>query len=53
VNQSDDRQGELPIRKWQEAGIKKIAIAITCHPLRGHFFTDQLLLNLPAPTALR
>ncbi|MBO2011807.1 hypothetical protein J4E00_22275 [Siccationidurans soli] len=45
------RQGELPVRKWQDAGLEKIAVEITCHPIRGDFFTDRLLLNLPAPAA--
>jgi hypothetical protein len=46
---SNARQGELPVRKWQDAGLEKIAIEITCHPIRGDFFTDRLLLNLPPP----
>lgn len=54
VNQpANRRQGQLPVRKWQEAGIEKIAVAITCHPLRGHFFTDKLLLVLPPQASLR
>jgi hypothetical protein len=52
VNQpADPRQSELPVRKWQEAGLKKIAVEITCHPPRGDFFVDRLLLSLPAPAA--
>ncbi|MFC7666018.1 hypothetical protein ACFQT0_25890 [Hymenobacter humi] len=54
VNQpTNRRQGQLPVRKWQEAGIEKIAVEITCHPPRGHFFTDRLLLVLPPVAALR
>ena len=50
VNQPGNaRQGELPVRKWQDAGLEKIAVEITCHPIRGDFFTDRLLLNLPPP----
>ena len=49
----NQRQSLLPVRKWQDAGLKKIAIEITCHPPRGHFFTDKLLLALPAPAAQR
>ena len=45
------RQGELPIRRWQAAGLEKIAVEIICHPLRGDFFTDRLLLSLTAPVA--
>lgn len=45
------RQGQLPVRKWQDAGIEKIAVEIICHPLRSHFFTDKLLLVLPPPAA--
>ena len=52
INQpTNRRQGELPIRRWQEAGLEKIAVEITCHPPRGDFFTDRLLLNLPALVA--
>jgi hypothetical protein len=54
VNQPNDRrQAELPVRKWQAAGLEKIAVEITCHPPRGAFFTDKLLLALPAPAARR
>ena len=52
VNQpADPRQGQLPIRKWQEAGLEKISVEITCHPPRGDFFVDRLLMSLPAPAA--
>ena len=52
VNQpANSRQSELPVRKWQDAGLEKIAVEIICHPLRGDFFTDRLLLSLPAPAA--
>ena len=54
INQpANRRQGQVPVRKWQEAGIEKVAVAITCHPPRGHFFTDKLLLVLPPKTSLR
>ncbi|WP_035559231.1 hypothetical protein [Hymenobacter sp. IS2118] len=54
INQpANRRQGHVPVRKWQEAGIEKIAVEITCHPLRGHFFTDKLLLVLPPQASLR
>ena len=45
------RQRQLLVRKWQDAGLEKIAVEITCHPPRGDFFVDRLLLNLPAPAA--
>ena len=48
---ADPRQSELPVRRWQEAGLKKIAVEITCHPLRGDFFVDRLLMSIPAPAA--
>ncbi|WP_201986214.1 hypothetical protein [Hymenobacter rubidus] len=52
INQPGNlRQGQLPIRRWQEAGLEKISVEITCHPVRGDFFTDRLLLNLPPPAA--
>lgn len=47
----NERQGWLDAQAWQDAGLKKVAVAITCHPLRGHFFTDKLLVILPAPAA--
>ena len=50
INQpANPRQGQLPVRKWQDAGLEKIAVEIICHPPRGDFFTDRLLLKLPAP----
>ncbi|MDQ2769984.1 MAG: hypothetical protein M3Y54_05730 [Bacteroidota bacterium] len=50
VNQpTDPRQRLLPVRRWQQAGLEKIAVEITCHPLRGDFSVDRLLLMLPAP----
>ncbi|MDB5236628.1 MAG: hypothetical protein JWR44_3621 [Hymenobacter sp.] len=52
VNQPGNRrQNQLSVRKWQDAGIEKIAVEITCHPPRGHFFTDKLLLVVPPPAA--
>ena len=52
INQPANRhQGELSVRKWQAAGLEKIAVEIICHPVRGDFFTDRLLLSLPAPAA--
>jgi hypothetical protein len=52
VNQPADlRQNQLPVRKWQEAGLEKISVEITCHPVRGDFFVDRLLMKLPAPAA--
>ena len=52
VNQpADQRQNQLPVRKWQEAGLEKISVEITCHPVRGDFFVDRLLVKLPAPAA--
>lgn len=54
VNQTANRrQSQLAVRKWQEAGLEKIAVEITCHPPRGHFFTDKLLLALPPLAARR
>ena len=44
-------QNWLPVSRWQDAGLKKVAVEITCHPPRGDFFVDRLLLNLPAPAA--
>lgn len=48
---SDTRQGWLLVSKWQEAGIEKVAVEITCHPWRSDFFTDRLLLSLLSPAA--
>ena len=50
INQpANRRQSELSIRKWRAAGLEKIAVEIICHPIRGDFFTDRLLLSLTAP----
>ena len=52
INQpGEPRQRQLPVRRWQDAGLEKIAVEITCHPPRGDFFVDRLLLSLPAPAA--
>jgi hypothetical protein len=52
INQpANARQGEVSVRKWQAAGLEKIAVEITCHPPHGDFFTDRLLLKLLAPAA--
>ena len=52
INQPNDPEwGWMSIGRWQEAGIKKVSVEITCHPLRGRFFTDQLLLNVPPAAA--
>ena len=54
INQTANRrQNQLAVRRWQEAGLEKIAVEITCHPPRGHFFTDKLLLALPPLAAQR
>ncbi|HEX8659914.1 MAG TPA: fibronectin type III domain-containing protein [Hymenobacter sp.] len=54
VNQPRNRrQGQVSVRKWQDAGIEKIAVEIICHPPRGHFFTDRLLVVLPSQTMRR
>ena len=47
----DKSQGWLPVSRWQDAGLEKIAVEITCHPVRGDFFVDRLLMSLPAPAA--
>ncbi|MDO7877045.1 hypothetical protein Q5H93_20035 [Hymenobacter sp. ASUV-10] len=54
VNQPGNaRQAQLPAAPWQAAGLQKIAVEITCHPPRGRFFTDHLLLDVPPPAAGR
>jgi hypothetical protein len=54
VNQpGNGRQGQLLAAPWQAAGLQKIAVEITCHPPRGRFFTDHLLLDVPPPAAGR
>lgn len=53
VQPDDERQSWLPAAPWQAAGLQKIAVEITCHPLRGRFFTNHLLLDVPPPAAGR
>jgi len=36
---SDTRQDWLPVSKCKDAGLKKIAVEIICHPPHGDFFT--------------
>ena len=48
LNQPNDpKAGWVNTEQWQAAGIKKVEVAITCHPVRGRFFTDHLLLTVP------
>ncbi|AMJ64529.1 hypothetical protein AXW84_03140 [Hymenobacter sp. PAMC 26628] len=50
INQPNDpKAGWVGTELWQAAGIKKVEVAITCHPARGRFFTDHLLLAVPPP----
>ena len=46
---NNPRQGEVSVGKWRAAGLEKVEVSITCHPIRGDFFTDKLLWNLSAP----
>jgi hypothetical protein len=50
---SNVQQGWVPVGTWQEAGLQKVAVEITCHPPHGRFFTDRLLLDVPSPAAGR
>lgn len=50
VNQLNGPElGWISIAQWQAAGIRKVAVGITCHPPHGQFFTDHLLLDVPLP----
>lgn len=53
VNQPNDPEaGWVNTELWHAAGLKKVEVAITCHPVRGRFFTDHLLLDVPLPLAV-
>jgi hypothetical protein len=43
-------QGRLYAQAWVEAGIRQVAVAITCYPAHGTPYTEQLLLPLALPT---
>ncbi|MGI4883765.1 MAG: hypothetical protein ACRYFR_02270 [Janthinobacterium lividum] len=50
VNQPNDpKAGWVGTGQWAAAGFRKVAVAIACHPVRGRFFTDHLLLDVPPP----
>jgi hypothetical protein len=53
VQARSDQQDWVPASQWLEQGLQQVAVAITCHPPHGHFFTDNLLLKLPPQPALR
>jgi hypothetical protein len=39
----------LYAQPWLDAGLRQVAVAITCYPPRGPAYTEQLLLPLVAP----
>ncbi|WP_158022867.1 hypothetical protein, partial [Hymenobacter coccineus] len=48
INQPNDpKMGWVDVALWQAAGIKKVEVAITCHPAHARYFTDHLLLVVP------
>ncbi|MFD1469707.1 hypothetical protein ACFQ48_15880 [Hymenobacter caeli] len=52
VNQPNaPKMGWVDISQWQAAGVRKVAVEIVCHPLRGRFSTDRLLFDVPPVAA--
>ncbi|RZK31882.1 MAG: hypothetical protein EOO57_15705 [Hymenobacter sp.] len=43
------RRGRLYAQPWRDAGLSQVAVAVTCRPLRGSAYTEQLLLSLSTP----
>jgi len=41
-------QGRLYAQPWLDAGLRQVAVAITCYPPRGTAYTEHLLLPLVA-----
>ena len=41
-------QGRLYAQPWLDAGLRQVAVAITCYPPRGAVYTEHLLLPLVA-----
>ncbi|MEJ7659268.1 MAG: hypothetical protein WKG07_06380 [Hymenobacter sp.] len=41
--------GRLYAQPWHDAGLRQVAVAITCYPPRGAPHTDRLLLPLTGP----
>ncbi|AMR28662.1 hypothetical protein A0257_17190 [Hymenobacter psoromatis] len=41
-------QGRLYAQPWLDAGLRQVAVAITCYPPRGATYTEHLLLPLVA-----
>jgi len=41
-------QGHLYAQPWLDAGLRQVAVAITCYPPRGTAYTEHLLLPLVA-----
>jgi hypothetical protein len=42
-------QGRVYAQPWLDAGIRQVAVDITCYPLHGPAFADHLLLPLTTP----
>jgi hypothetical protein len=42
-------KGRLYAQPWLDAGLRQVAVDITCHPAHGSVYTDHLLLPLSAP----
>jgi hypothetical protein len=47
---SDAPRGRLYVQPWLDAGLRQVAVAITCRPAHGSAYTDHLLLRLSTPT---
>jgi hypothetical protein len=47
---SDAPRGRLYAQPWLDAGLRQVAVAITCRPAHGSAYTDHLLLRLSTPT---
>lgn len=46
---SDAPRGRLYAQPWLDAGLRQVAVDITCHPVHGSAYTHHLLLPLSTP----
>jgi hypothetical protein len=46
---SDAPRGRLYAQPWLDAGLRQVAVDITCRPAHGSAYTDHLLLPLSTP----
>ncbi|RZK15619.1 MAG: hypothetical protein EOO56_22465 [Hymenobacter sp.] len=46
---SEAARGRLYTQPWLDAGLRQVAVDVTCRPVRGSAYSEHLLLPLNAP----